>query len=152
MNKIKTSESGSLQLPPDLLNLLTQAEEFTKKMILTQQQILDSENHEQAIEHRQNALKNAKNVSVKEESKVSKIAEKEKSNSKRKSHIKSEQLVVDTAETKTNFSSAYIRQPKILKFGQLQSHQLDSLKWMASLYENKMNGILADDMGLGKTI
>lgn len=34
----------------------------------------------------------------------------------------------------------------------MQTHQLDALKWMASLYENKMNGILADDMGLGKTI
>lgn len=39
-----------------------------------------------------------------------------------------------------------------MKFGKLQPHQLDSLKWMASLYENDMNGILADDMGLGKTI
>lgn len=39
-----------------------------------------------------------------------------------------------------------------MKFGKLQNHQLDALKWMASLAENKMNGILADDMGLGKTI
>ena len=29
---------------------------------------------------------------------------------------------------------------------------MDSLKWMASLYENEVNGILADDMGMGKTI
>ena len=36
--------------------------------------------------------------------------------------------------------------------GELQIHQLDSLKWMASLNENDMNGILADEMGLGKTI
>jgi SWI/SNF-related matrix-associated actin-dependent regulator of chromatin subfamily A member 5 len=34
----------------------------------------------------------------------------------------------------------------------LQPHQMDALKWMASLYENGLNGILADDMGMGKTI
>jgi len=44
-------------------------------------------------------------------------------------------------------------QPKIIpKECVLQPHQLDSLKWMASLYENGVNGILADDMGMGKTI
>lgn len=45
-----------------------------------------------------------------------------------------------------------MQQPKSIQYGQLQPHQLDALKWMASLYENGMNGILADDMGLGKTI
>jgi SNF2 family DNA or RNA helicase len=39
-----------------------------------------------------------------------------------------------------------------MQWGDLQPHQLDSLKWMASLYQNDINGILADDMGLGKTI
>ena len=38
-------------------------------------------------------------------------------------------------------------QPKCLPEGcVLQPHQMDSLKWMASLYENKVNGILADEM------
>ena len=46
----------------------------------------------------------------------------------------------------------FLRQPLSLKWGKLQPHQLDSLKWMVSLFENKINGILADDMGLGKTI
>lgn len=45
-----------------------------------------------------------------------------------------------------------MQQPKMMQNGELQPHQLDSLKWMASLNENDMNGILADDMGLGKTI
>lgn len=48
--------------------------------------------------------------------------------------------------------TAYVEQPNILRFGKLQTHQIDSLKWMVSLYENNINGILADDMGLGKTI
>jgi len=39
-----------------------------------------------------------------------------------------------------------------MKNGELQPHQLDSLKWMVSLYDNNINGILADDMGLGKTV
>ena len=34
----------------------------------------------------------------------------------------------------------------------LHPHQIDSLKWMGSLHENNLNGILADDMGMGKTI
>lgn len=29
---------------------------------------------------------------------------------------------------------------------------MDSLVWMASLYEKGLNGILADEMGMGKTI
>ena len=142
-----------MQLPPGLLSLLTQAEEFTSRLLLTQEQILETDNHEKAVEHRNNALKAGKKVSIKEESKVSEIAGIEKPNSKRKSNIKTDQqAVVESTETRVNFASIYIRQPKILKYGTLQPHQFDSLKWMASLYENKMNGILADDMGLGKTV
>jgi len=38
-------------------------------------------------------------------------------------------------------------QPKCLGKGcVLQPHQLDALKWLASLHENGVNGILADDM------
>jgi SNF2 family DNA or RNA helicase len=41
----------------------------------------------------------------------------------------------------------FFGQPKCLSKGcELQPHQLDALKWMASLYENGLNGILADDM------
>ena len=34
----------------------------------------------------------------------------------------------------------------------MRNYQLDGLYWLASLYENGLNGILADEMGLGKTI
>jgi activator of HSP90 ATPase len=65
-------------------------------------------------------LKNGKKSSVKEESKVSEIAGNEKPNSKRKSQLKTEQQpVAENSEVRANFASAYIRQPKILKFGQL---------------------------------
>ncbi len=34
----------------------------------------------------------------------------------------------------------------------LRSYQLNGIKWLYSLYQNGLGGILADDMGLGKTI
>ncbi|KYK65292.1 putative SWI2/SNF2 Brahma-like protein, partial [Toxoplasma gondii TgCatPRC2] len=42
--------------------------------------------------------------------------------------------------------------PKCLKGGSLRSYQMEGLNWMASLYTNGLNGILADSMGLGKTV
>ncbi|KAK1287688.1 ATP-dependent DNA helicase DDM1 [Acorus calamus] len=36
--------------------------------------------------------------------------------------------------------------------GKLKSYQLKGVKWLISLWQNGLNGILADQMGLGKTI
>ncbi|WWC89087.1 uncharacterized protein L201_004005 [Kwoniella dendrophila CBS 6074] len=44
-----------------------------------------------------------------------------------------------------------VRQPFLLR-GNLRPYQQAGLEWLASLWENGMNGILADEMGLGKTI
>jgi len=38
-------------------------------------------------------------------------------------------------------------QPKLLIGGQLKEYQLKGLQWMVSLYNNRLNGILADEMG-----
>ena len=38
------------------------------------------------------------------------------------------------------------RQPGILVGGQLKEYQIKGLQWMVSLYNNKLNGILADEM------
>ena len=43
-------------------------------------------------------------------------------------------------------------QPMLISGGIMRKYQLDGYKWMATLYENGINGILADEMGLGKTI
>jgi len=43
-------------------------------------------------------------------------------------------------------------QPLLLTGGIMRSYQLEGYEWMASLWENGLNGILADEMGLGKTI
>lgn len=42
-----------------------------------------------------------------------------------------------------------IEQPKMLSVT-LKDYQLKGLRWLASLYEQGINGILADEMGLGK--
>lgn len=44
-----------------------------------------------------------------------------------------------------------LEQPSLLQVN-LKSYQLKGLTWLASLYEQGINGILADEMGLGKTI
>lgn len=43
------------------------------------------------------------------------------------------------------------QQPEILK-AELKEYQFKGLKWLANLYNQGLNGILADDMGLGKTV
>ncbi|KAG9305902.1 hypothetical protein G9A89_016554 [Geosiphon pyriformis] len=48
-------------------------------------------------------------------------------------------------------SLAEIKQPNMLMC-QLKEYQLKGLNWLASLYEQGINGILADEMGLGKTV
>lgn len=40
----------------------------------------------------------------------------------------------------------------LLTGGKLKSYQLKGIKWLISLWQNGLNGILADQMGLGKTI
>lgn len=40
----------------------------------------------------------------------------------------------------------------LLTGGRLKSFQLKGIKWLISLWQNGLNGILADQMGLGKTI
>ncbi|CAG8481158.1 5322_t:CDS:2, partial [Racocetra fulgida] len=55
--------------------------------------------------------------------------------------------------TGTTLSTANVRTqiPPLLR-GQLREYQHVGLDWLASLYNNGLNGILADEMGLGKTI
>lgn len=40
----------------------------------------------------------------------------------------------------------------LLTGGRLKSYQIKGVKWLISLWQNGLNGILADQMGLGKTI
>ena len=43
-----------------------------------------------------------------------------------------------------------VKQPTMMKGGQLKEYQLTGLSWLISLYNNNLNGILADEMGLGE--
>ena len=36
--------------------------------------------------------------------------------------------------------------------GELRDYQLKGVRWIISLWQNGLNGILADQMGLGKTV
>ena len=40
----------------------------------------------------------------------------------------------------------------LLTGGKLKSYQIKGVKWLISLWQNGLNGILADQMGLGETI
>jgi hypothetical protein len=56
-----------------------------------------------------------------------------------------------SAKTGSYYASAHlkveeVRQPGILVGGELKDYQLGGLQWMVSLYNNKLNGILADEM------
>jgi DNA helicase INO80 len=44
-----------------------------------------------------------------------------------------------------------IKQPSML-MARLKEYQLKGLNWLATLYEQGINGILADEMGLGKVM
>ena len=44
------------------------------------------------------------------------------------------------------------RQPALVTGAVMRKYQVEGVLWMASLYENGLNGILADEMGLGKTL
>ncbi|KAG8722098.1 putative DNA helicase ino80 [Ceratobasidium sp. 394] len=51
----------------------------------------------------------------------------------------------------TSLTDMTVAQPKML-MAQLKEYQLKGLNWLATLYEQGINGILADEMGLGKTV
>ncbi|CCD26512.1 chromatin-remodeling ATPase INO80 NDAI_0H03390 [Naumovozyma dairenensis CBS 421] len=51
----------------------------------------------------------------------------------------------------TSLGEISIEQPKMLACT-LKEYQLKGLNWLASLYDQGINGILADEMGLGKTV
>ena len=44
------------------------------------------------------------------------------------------------------------RQPALVSGTVMRKYQVEGMLWIASLYENGLNGILADEMGLGKTL
>ena len=51
----------------------------------------------------------------------------------------------------TSLKEMTVAQPRML-MAQLKEYQLKGLNWLATLYEQGINGILADEMGLGKVI
>ncbi|KAH9944513.1 SNF2 family N-terminal domain-containing protein [Epithele typhae] len=86
---------------------------------------------------------------------------------KRQAHIRADEDVeqpggngtplVDLDSDELNFQNPTglgeltIAQPKML-MATLKEYQIKGLNWLATLYEQGINGILADEMGLGKTV
>lgn len=67
-----------------------------------------------------------------------------------KRHSREDQPDLTQAEsyyTSAHFKGEEVRQPSILVGGDLKEYQLSGLQWLVSLYNNKLNGILADEMG-----
>ena len=65
-------------------------------------------------------------------------------------------IIVDSEELNFQNPSSLsgpltVGQPHML-MAQLKEYQLKGLNWLATLYEQGINGILADEMGLGKTV
>ncbi|SEI32529.1 YALIA101S02e19702g1_1 [Yarrowia lipolytica] len=63
---------------------------------------------------------------------------------------KTEVQEMDKSKKSKNFKK--IGQPRIITGASMYDYQIHGIEWMASLYENGLNGILADEMGLGKTL
>ena len=65
----------------------------------------------------------------------------------KKAHTVTRRIMTTKLDIIEQNKSKNLKQPKCLSAGcVLQPHQLDSLTWLATLYSNQINGILADDM------
>jgi uncharacterized protein (UPF0303 family) len=61
--------------------------------------------------------------------------------------------VASSGGTSSYYASAHlkqeeVRQPSILTGGDLKEYQMGGLQWLISLYNNKLNGILADEVSI----
>lgn len=75
-----------------------------------------------------------------------------KTRSSRRKNVLSKTEVQDINKTKKTKHAKKIGQPRIVTGASMYDYQIHGIEWMASLYENGLNGILADEMGLGKTL
>lgn len=60
--------------------------------------------------------------------------------------VQEDKTKVDYYAVAHRISEKVTRQPRLLSGGSLKEYQLKGLQWMVSLYNNKLNGILADEM------
>ncbi|KAG7099337.1 hypothetical protein E1B28_001194 [Marasmius oreades] len=127
----------------DQTNLYRHAKHNAQEAIVTARQRAQEFDTQAALERKTNeAIKLAK------EQKLGRAAA-EQSNALASVDLDSEEL---NFQNPTSLSGPLtIGQPKML-MAQLKEYQLKGLNWLATLYEQGINGILADEMGLGKTV
>ena len=120
-------------------DILEIAEEFTTQILRTSLMMRDAEIQNK----KQSRSRSIKKVGVNDPRGTSSKRKKDRVVNDDTSTQQSTDISQDGQSAILNFQG----QPKCLSEDcQLQPHQLDSLKWMASLYENQINGILADEM------
>lgn len=106
---------------------------------------------------RQAAMANAQSAVAEAQQRAMAFNEGATTNATPKPGTSSELKKVDIDSEEMNFQNPtslgdiQISQPKMLSC-KLMEYQLKGLNWLANLYEQGINGILADDMGLGKTV
>lgn len=66
--------------------------------------------------------------------------------------IKKRKLRTNSQRKAEEGPAVEFEQPKLISGATMKGYQLEGLEWLASLYQNGLNGILADEMGLGKTL
>ena len=72
-------------------------------------------------------------------------------------HRNKDGSVASAGGTASYYASAHlkteeVRQPSILTGGDLKEYQMGGLQWLVSLYNNKLNGILADEVSIKITV
>ncbi|KAI8647815.1 SNF2 family N-terminal domain-containing protein [Parasitella parasitica] len=128
----------------------SQAEESTKRRSDSDNMSINNDDAGQHIAKR----RKLSSASIQEESTLAELNDKVASGDEDEGSNYMSQSMASTAATSNDNSSSSkfnTRIPFLLR-GTLREYQHVGLDWLASLYNNGLNGILADEMGLGKTI
>ncbi|RHZ81810.1 hypothetical protein Glove_117g574 [Diversispora epigaea] len=118
------------------------------------QEVENKEDQDNQDQNESNSKGKESESNSKENANEPNLKEKEKESNSNENEEESEIIsAISEPPTGTTLSTANVRTqiPPLLR-GQLREYQHVGLDWLASLYNNGINGILADEMGLGKTI
>ena len=133
----------------DALQELTETERFEKLMNLLKTSKFYSEYLLEKIKN-----EDSQSSKIKEAKLQDRNGKKRKESSEKSVASPSTRATKKTKMESRTFKGQPIpeEQPMLISGGIMRKYQLEGYKWMATLFENGINGILADEMGLGKTI
>jgi ATP-dependent DNA helicase len=96
-------------------------------------------------EQAQRALQKAEKKRLKEEMKGGSISKKQKTNGGQATKVQ-QPSTTDTAKNVGTAKPIFIQPPNLSTDCVLKDYQLEGVRWLASLFENGVSGILADGM------